>query len=57
MTQDIRVGPPQLTVHRGYTVMVTQPDGQITKALQGFVYDAWLRMAQIRVSTKEAVLF
>jgi glycogen debranching enzyme len=29
MTQDIRVGPPQLTVHRGYTVMVTQPDGQI----------------------------
>jgi glycogen debranching enzyme len=31
MTQDIRVGPPQLTVHRGYTVMVTRPDGQITE--------------------------
>ena len=30
--QDIRVGQPQLTVHRGYTVMVSQPDGQITKA-------------------------
>jgi hypothetical protein len=25
----IKVGPPQLTVHQGYTVMVSDPDGQI----------------------------
>jgi glycogen debranching enzyme len=31
MTHDIRVGPPQLTVHQGYTVMVTEPDGQIVE--------------------------
>ena len=29
MTLEIRVGPPQLTVHQGYTVMVSDPDGQI----------------------------
>jgi glycogen debranching enzyme len=26
---EIKVGPPQLTVHQGYTVMVSDPDGQI----------------------------
>jgi hypothetical protein len=29
MTPEIKVGPPQLTVHQGYTVMVSDPDGQI----------------------------
>ena len=29
MTLEIRVGPPQLTVHQGYTVMVSDSDGQI----------------------------
>jgi glycogen debranching enzyme len=29
LTLEIRVGPPQLTVHQGYTVMVSDPDGQI----------------------------
>ena len=29
MTLEIKVGPPQLTVHQGYTVMVSDPDGQI----------------------------
>jgi hypothetical protein len=25
----IKVGPPQLAVHQGYCVMVSEPDGQI----------------------------
>ena len=29
MSLEIKVGPPQLAVHQGYTVMVTEPDGQI----------------------------
>lgn len=29
MALEVTVGPPQLTVHRGYTVMVSDPDGQI----------------------------
>ena len=29
MTLEIKVGPPQLSVHQGYTVMVSDPDGQI----------------------------
>jgi glycogen debranching enzyme len=29
VTLEIKVGPPQLTVHQGYTVMVSEPDGQI----------------------------
>jgi glycogen debranching enzyme len=29
MTLEIKIGPPQLTVHQGYTVMVSDPDGQI----------------------------
>ena len=29
MTLEIKVGPPQLSVHQGYTVMVSEPDGQI----------------------------
>ncbi|WP_131116413.1 glycogen debranching N-terminal domain-containing protein [Lichenihabitans psoromatis] len=29
MTLEIKVGPPQLAVHQGYTVMVSEPDGQI----------------------------
>lgn len=30
MTLEIKIGPPQLAVHQGYTVMITDPDGQIT---------------------------
>ncbi|MCW6511773.1 amylo-alpha-1,6-glucosidase [Lichenifustis flavocetrariae] len=30
MTLEIKVGPPQLAVHQGYTVMVSDPDGQIS---------------------------
>jgi glycogen debranching enzyme len=26
---EIKVGPPQLAIHQGYTVLVTEPDGQI----------------------------
>jgi glycogen debranching enzyme len=29
MPLEIKVGPPQLAVHQGYTVMVSDPDGQI----------------------------
>ncbi len=29
MALEIKVGPPQLAVHQGYTVMVSEPDGQI----------------------------
>jgi glycogen debranching enzyme len=29
MTLEIKVGPPQLSVHQGYTFMVSDPDGQI----------------------------
>ena len=29
MTLEIKVGPPQLTVHQGYTVMVSDQDGQV----------------------------
>jgi glycogen debranching enzyme len=29
MTPEIKVGPPQLIVHQGYTFMVSEPDGQI----------------------------
>jgi glycogen debranching enzyme len=29
VTLDIKVGPPQLAVHQGYTVMVSDPDGQL----------------------------
>jgi glycogen debranching enzyme len=31
VTLEIKVGPPQLAVHQGYTVMVSDPDGQIRK--------------------------
>jgi len=29
MSLEVKVGPPQLAVHRGYCVMVSEPDGQI----------------------------
>jgi hypothetical protein len=29
MTLEIKVGPPQLAVHQGYCVMISEPDGQI----------------------------
>ena len=29
MTLEIKVGPPLLTINQGYTVMVSEPDGQI----------------------------
>ena len=31
MALEIKVGPPQLAVHQGYTVMVSDPDGQIVQ--------------------------
>ena len=30
MAVEIKVGPPQLAIHQGYTVLVTDPDGQMT---------------------------
>ena len=39
MTPEIKVGPPQLTVHQGYTVMVSDPDGQIrTEGAKGLYF-------------------
>ena len=38
MTLEIKVGPPQLTVHQGYTVMVSDPDGQILTLGQKGLY-------------------
>ena len=38
MTLEIKVGPPQLTVHQGYTVMVSDPDGQILTVGQKGLY-------------------
>jgi glycogen debranching enzyme len=38
MTLEIKVGPPQLTVHQGYTVMVSDPDGQIAADGQKGLY-------------------
>jgi glycogen debranching enzyme len=39
MTLEIKVGPPQLTVHQGYTVMVSDPDGQIlAEGLKGLYF-------------------
>lgn len=29
MAVEIKVGPPQLAIHQGYTVLLTEPDGQI----------------------------
>ncbi len=29
MTLEIKVGPPQLAIHQGNAVLITQPDGQI----------------------------
>ena len=26
---EIKVGPPQLAIHQGYTVLITEPDGQM----------------------------
>jgi glycogen debranching enzyme len=34
MTLEIKVGPPQITIHQGYTVMVSDPDGQILEERQ-----------------------
>src|SRR5579871_5571797 len=38
MTLEIRVGPPNLTVHQGYTVMVSDRDGQIPSVGQDGLY-------------------
>ena len=39
MTLEIKVGPPQLAVHQGYTVMVSNPDGQIfTEGQKGLYF-------------------
>ena len=37
-TLEVKVGPPQLTVHQGYTVMVSEPDGQILAVGQKGLY-------------------
>lgn len=29
MSLEVKVGPPQITVNQGYTVMVSEPDGQV----------------------------
>ncbi|HEY5411613.1 MAG TPA: glycogen debranching N-terminal domain-containing protein, partial [Caulobacteraceae bacterium] len=34
MSLEIKVGPPELTVHQGYSVMVSDPDGQIPEVCQ-----------------------
>jgi hypothetical protein len=38
LTLEIKVGPPQLTVHQGYTVMVSEPDGQIPDVSQNGLF-------------------
>jgi hypothetical protein len=38
MALDIKVGPPRLTVHQGYTVMVSDPDGQVPDVDQNGLY-------------------
>jgi len=38
LTLEIKVGPPQLTVHQGYTVMVSEPDGQICEVSQNGLF-------------------
>jgi hypothetical protein len=38
LTLEIKVGPPQLTVHQGYTVMVSEPDGQIPEVSQNGLF-------------------
>lgn len=38
MPLEIKVGPPQLTVHQGYTVMVSDPDGQIPDVCQNGLF-------------------
>jgi len=38
LTLEIKVGPPQLTVHQGYTVMVSEPDGQIPDLSQNGLF-------------------
>jgi len=38
MTLEIKVGPPQLTVHQGYTVMVSDTDGQVPEVSQNGLF-------------------
>ena len=38
LTLEIKVGPPQLTVHQGYTVMVSEPDGQMPDVSQNGLF-------------------
>jgi glycogen debranching enzyme len=38
LTLEIKVGPPQLTVHQGYTVMVSEPDGQMLDVTQNGLF-------------------
>src|SRR4051812_50008078 len=41
MSLEIRVGPPQLAIHQGHAVLLTDPDGQIKGRTQKglFFYD------------------
>ena len=38
MTFKVQVGPPQISIHQGQTVLVTQPDGGITSASEKGLY-------------------
>lgn len=38
MTVEIKVGPPQLAIHHGYTVLVTELDGQVAWATDKGLY-------------------
>jgi glycogen debranching enzyme len=38
LTLEIKVGPPQLTVHQGYAVMVSDPDGQLPDVSQNGLF-------------------
>ncbi len=44
MTLEIKVGPPQLVVHHGYTVMVSDPDGQGSRSFAGARIETTLAM-------------
>ena len=38
MAVEIKVGPPQLAIHQGYTVLVTDPDGQMSGSTDKGLY-------------------
>ena len=38
MTFKVQVGPPQIAIHQGQTVLVTDPDGTITRPSEKGLY-------------------